>query len=116
MRDSHVESVISKYRSRSEAGIKKYNTTLERQDLSLTDWLTHLQEELMDATLYTERIKHEVSNQAEEGEHSKAIAWTVRQLQSGPSSLAEVYPCTGGGFPSCDSSRPELRTSIGNVH
>ena len=116
MRDKHVDSVVNKMLSRSEAGIRKYGTTLERTDLEFIDWLTHLQEELMDAALYVERIKHDVSNHSQEGKSPQAIAWTVRQLQSGPRSLAEIYPCSGGGLPSCDSSRPELRTSIGNVH
>ena len=43
-------------------GIKKYNNTLERKDLKLQDWLTHLQEELMDATLYIERLKDDIGN------------------------------------------------------
>lgn len=116
MRDRHVDSVVSKMRQRSETGIRKYGTTLERTDLDFIDWLTHLQEELMDASLYVERIKHDVSNQAQEGESSQAIDWTVRQLQSGPSSLAEIYPCSGGGFPSCYAPRPELCTSIGHVY
>lgn len=60
MKDKIVEKVIEKYQQRSEIGIKKYNTTLERNDLTLTQWLTHLQEELMDATLYIERIKKEI--------------------------------------------------------
>lgn len=60
MKDKFVESVVKKYQQRSEAGIKKYNTTLERNDLNLNQWLTHLQEELMDATLYIEKLKEEI--------------------------------------------------------
>ena len=52
--DPFVNKVVAKYKGRSEVGIKKYNTTLERKDLSVLDWLTHLQEEMMDATLYIE--------------------------------------------------------------
>jgi len=59
MKDSHVEKVINKYKERSEAGIRKYNNTLDRKDLSFVQWLTHLQEELMDATLYIEKLKSE---------------------------------------------------------
>lgn len=55
-KDTIVESVLDKYKSRSEVGIKKYNTTLDRNDLSFLDWLTHLQEEMMDSTLYIEKI------------------------------------------------------------
>ena len=55
--DKYVQSVKDKFEERSQTGIKKYNTTLERNDLSFLDWLEHLQEELMDATLYVERLK-----------------------------------------------------------
>jgi hypothetical protein len=54
MPDRFVESVLAKYKTRSEAGFAKYGVTLERSDLSYEDWLTHLQEELMDSTLYLE--------------------------------------------------------------
>jgi hypothetical protein len=57
IKDSIVASVIEKYIDRSEAGIEKYGTTLERNLLTFNEWLTHLQEELMDATLYIEKIK-----------------------------------------------------------
>ena len=64
MTDKYVDRVLTRYKKRSEAGIKKYATTLERNDLSVLEWLTHLQEELMDATLYIERLKDEqTSNQ-----------------------------------------------------
>ena len=55
--DKYVQSVKEKFEERSQTGIRKYNTTLERNDLNILDWLTHLQEELMDATLYVERLK-----------------------------------------------------------
>jgi hypothetical protein len=56
-KDKFVQQVKDKFEERSQVGIKKYNTTLERDDLNFLDWLTHLQEELMDATLYVERLK-----------------------------------------------------------
>ena len=55
--DSILESLIEKYKQRSELGIKKYNTTLDRTDLSLIDWINHAQEEAMDLSLYLEKIK-----------------------------------------------------------
>lgn len=60
MKDSILESVIKKYRERSELGITKYGVTLDRKDLSIEDWITHAQEEAMDLSLYLERIKQEI--------------------------------------------------------
>ena len=60
MTDSIVESVLDKFKERSEKGIDKYGVTLDREDLSGLEWLTHLQEELMDATLYIERYKKDL--------------------------------------------------------
>lgn len=66
-KDSYVQIVKEKFEQRSQTGIKKYNTTLEREDLDLQDWLTHLQEELMDATLYVERLKAEIGDKLRKG-------------------------------------------------
>ena len=55
--DTIVKGVISSFKQRSNIGIKKYNKTLDRDDLSTIQWLQHLQEELMDATLYIEKLK-----------------------------------------------------------
>jgi hypothetical protein len=55
--DSVVESIIEKFRQRSAVGVKKYNTTLDRTDLSEEQWKDHLLEELMDAILYLTKIK-----------------------------------------------------------
>ena len=57
--DSIVCSVIDKFQERSATGIKKYGTTLDRNDLSMDEWLNHLQEELMDAVLYIEKTRNE---------------------------------------------------------
>jgi hypothetical protein len=59
MNDKIVLSVLESFKKRSEIGIKKYNTTLERNDLSTLEWLQHAQEEAMDFVLYLERLKQE---------------------------------------------------------
>jgi len=63
--DPIVQSVINKYQERSAIGIKKYGTTLADNNLSLNGWLTHLQEELMDATLYIEKLKDDVESKCQ---------------------------------------------------
>ena len=62
-KDSILESLIDKYSQRSELGIKKYNTTLDRTDLTLLDWINHAQEEAMDLSLYLEKIKTMLNEQ-----------------------------------------------------
>ena len=57
--DPIVLAVMTKFYERSQVGIKKYNTMLTRDDLSTLEWISHLQDELMDATLYLERLKQE---------------------------------------------------------
>jgi len=55
VQDPIVLKVMSKFYERSQEGIKKYGTTLE--DNNTDDFLNHLQEELMDAILYIEKLK-----------------------------------------------------------
>jgi len=54
------EAVIQKIRQRAEKGYEKYGHTMEREDLTMEEWLTHLQEELMDGAVYLERIKQDL--------------------------------------------------------
>jgi hypothetical protein len=58
--DKVVENVLEKFSSRSKVGVNKYGTTLEKNELTLIQWLNHLQEELMDATLYIQKLKEEL--------------------------------------------------------
>ena len=48
--------VINKIRSRAELGKNKYGTTMERNDLTNAEWLKHLQDKLMDAAVYVEKL------------------------------------------------------------
>lgn len=52
-----IEKVKSSIQSRAKAGLEKYGVTLERDDLEEVEWLTHLQEELLDAIGYSTRIQ-----------------------------------------------------------
>jgi len=58
--DPNVQSVIDKYEERARVGFEKYGTNTTRTDIDFMGWLTHLQEELMDATIYIERLKNEI--------------------------------------------------------
>ena len=58
--DTIVESVITKYKDRANIGFTKYGTNLDRNDLNTKDWVEHLQQELMDAVLYLEKLKQEL--------------------------------------------------------
>ena len=57
------DKVCEKIKGRAEVGKAKYGVTMERTDLTTLEWLTHLQEELMDATLYIEKLKSELNKQ-----------------------------------------------------
>lgn len=49
--DPVVERVVASFQERSAVG--------QRTDLTTLQWIQHLQEELMDAVLYLERLKDE---------------------------------------------------------
>jgi hypothetical protein len=57
--DKNVANVITQLRSREDRGMGKYGVNTERTDLSTLEWLQHLQEELMDAAVYIEKLKSE---------------------------------------------------------
>lgn len=67
------DEVCKKIQQRAAVGKKKYGVTMERGDLSLGEWLTHLQEELMDAAVYVQRLIEETSGLIDSAVH-EAIA------------------------------------------
>ena len=54
------DRVCEKIQERSMVGKAKYGVTMERTDLDVLDWLKHLQEEVMDAAVYLEKLMEEV--------------------------------------------------------
>lgn len=59
--DANVTAVQALLATRAERGFAKYGTTTERSDIDLLGWLQHLQEELLDAAVYVERLKREAA-------------------------------------------------------
>jgi hypothetical protein len=62
-RDIIIQQVIDKIKSRSDVGFRKYGVTLKDDDQPLDVWLTHIQEELMDAVNYIEKAKDVLKNE-----------------------------------------------------
>tara|TARA_R110002110_G_scaffold90978_3_gene236499 strand:- start:1190 stop:1495 length:306 start_codon:yes stop_codon:yes gene_type:complete len=58
--DITIQNVLNKIKNRADAGIIKYETSMIGNDGDLVYWLNHVQEELMDATNYIERILQEL--------------------------------------------------------
>ena len=52
MQSNILTEVIADMQHREQIGIKKYGTTMDRQDLELSDWLQHAYEESLDKSLY----------------------------------------------------------------
>ena len=65
-RDPVVERVVDKFVSRSDVGIAKYGVTLNDDKSNLFAWINHLQEELMDAVLYMQKLKESSTEEMQE--------------------------------------------------
>ena len=71
--DPIVQAVIEKFQQRSELGQIKYGTTLEGNNLPFLSWVTHMQEELMDAVLYLQKAKEAYTDDMQDKEYEKTI-------------------------------------------
>jgi hypothetical protein len=81
MTDSIVDQVVRKYGIRSAVGINKYGTTLQTNNKD--NFLNHLQEELMDATLYIEKLmtlEKEITNLVRNHPNDAELGWKIRDL------------------------------------
>ena len=57
--DSILTSLLEKYKNRATLGKQKYGTDMDREDLSIIEWLQHAQEESMDHSIYLEKLINE---------------------------------------------------------
>lgn len=83
MKDLIVEQVVNKFQKRSDVGIQKYNTTLEQN--SKDNYLIHLQQELMDATLYIEKLlslEKELTILVKKHPNDSELGMAIRKLVS----------------------------------
>lgn len=71
--DSIVTKVVDRFKNRAEVGFNKYGVDMDRKDLNIQEWIQHLQDELHDAYLYSEKLKVE---------HTLAQADEVKQLMN----------------------------------
>jgi hypothetical protein len=81
MSDQIVLEVIEKYAKRSEIGIAKYGTTLETNNKD--NYLKHLQEELMDATLYLQKMmdqNKEITKLVKNHSNDAELGHKIREL------------------------------------
>jgi len=76
----HEDSVCKKIQERAKVGKAKYGTTMERTDLNTLDWLVHLQEELMDAAVYVERLIEEFKDLELTVKYGRDFAQMMRDL------------------------------------
>ena len=53
-----VAAVIDDLRRRELKGLETYGTTMDRTDLSQSEWMQHLYEELLDAAVYLKKLQH----------------------------------------------------------
>ena len=61
--DSVVTTIIEQFISRAKMGKAKYGVDLDRNDLTLLEWIEHAKQEHMDAILYLEKIKQIASDE-----------------------------------------------------
>ena len=65
--DAAVDRVRGLLLARSQAGLRKYGCTTDRQDLSLLDWLRHSLEEKLDDAVYMQRAIIELEREMDDG-------------------------------------------------
>lgn len=81
--DKIVNQVVQRYQSRSDVGVRKYGTTLEGNNKD--NYLRHIQEEMMDATLYIEKLitqKEEITNLVKSIPNDMELGTAIRKLVS----------------------------------
>lgn len=58
---SEIE-MMDKIYERAKVGFKKYGVNTDRTDLTLEDWITHTQEEMLDSYIYLNKVKENGKN------------------------------------------------------
>lgn len=79
--DKIVDDVVTKLKHRSFTGYKKYGKTLNENNSD--NYLIHLQEELMDASLYIQKllsIKTEIHDMIDQFPNDSELGYAIRLI------------------------------------
>ena len=71
MRDSITERIINLIETRADKGFQTYGVTMDRDDLTPTEWMQHAIEEALDLAIYLMKIKSELEQNNYEQWHFK---------------------------------------------
>ena len=55
------DEVCEEIQARAKRGLNKYGVTMEREDLTIVEWLQHALEESLDIAVYLKRLQHEIA-------------------------------------------------------
>ena len=78
-----LNQLISEFQSREERGFKKYGTTMDRTDLSLSEWVQHALEEAMDLSLYLTKIKQQLNDTQRLPDYQEANSRISESINTG---------------------------------
>ena len=65
--DPNVENIRAALLKRQQAGFLKYGVNTDRTDIDLLGWLQHLQEELLDASVYCQAAMEALQREKDRG-------------------------------------------------
>jgi len=72
-----LNELISEFENREQRGFLKYGTTMDRTDLSFSEWLQHFKEELMDGLLYLQKIQNDTQRLPDYQEADSRISESI---------------------------------------
>ena len=78
-----LDQLISEFQSREERGFLKYGTTMDREDLSLNEWIQHALEESMDLCLYLNKIKQQLNDTQRFPDYQEANSRISESINTG---------------------------------
>jgi len=78
-----LNQLILEFQSREERGFKKYGTTMDRTDLSLSEWVQHALEEAMDLTQYLYKIKQQLNDTQRFPDYQEADSRISESINTG---------------------------------
>ena len=87
--DSIVFDVIKDIAHRAEVGLKKYNKTMDREDLISSDWVQNAYEEALDMAIYLKRLKKDMLAMEEELRAFKTQAMIHNKLEEEKNGYSE---------------------------